>query len=192
MSLQTIAFNAETKEFREVASFFRIMSTTGGTVDVLFMRGGSIVADAIGVSPGYSEKFDEPIDAVKITSAIVQTIQFVLREGSEVTYDVPPGGTLIFPATQGPYTPSAPAIITGVGGSVLLAAKPGRRKLEIQNNDPAITIWVTFDGSAPVAAPPSFKIGPGGSYSESDYPPTGQIKAIAVTTANPLVTVIEG
>ena len=190
MLITGIISAGETKEFRERCSYFRILSSSGTSVDLVFLRNGSVVGDAIGISPGYSEKWDNPIDSVRITAQATQTIKFVMRIGSEVNYDVPPGGTLVFPSTQGPYTQTAPAI--ALTSTSILAANTGRKKIEIQNNDPSTTIWVNFAGVAAVAAPPSVKIGPGGSYTEADYPPTGQIFAIAVTTANPLITVIEG
>lgn len=180
----------ETKEFREECDYFRILSSSGTSVDLVFIRDGAVLSDAAGISPGYSEEWTRPIDTVRITAQTTQTLKFVMRIGSKVNYDVPPGGTLVFPAAQGPYTSTAPAI--AVTSTSIAAANTGRKKIEIQNNDPAITIWVNFSGVAAVAAPPSIKIGPGGSYSEQNYPPTGQIFAIAVTTANPLITVLEG
>lgn len=190
MSLQTLAFTAgETKQFREVGSFFRILSTTGGIVDVMFYRAGACIAEAVGVQPGFSEKFDEPFTAVTIKSAAVQTIQFVIREGSEVTYDVPPGGTLIFPASSGAYAQTAPAL-SGTASNAL-AANAARRMLAIQNNDAAQTIWINCGGTATLAAP-SIKLGPGGYWeAPSGFVPTGAISVIA-TGATSAVSFIQG
>ena len=188
--LQNVTFAAgETKEFREESEFFRILATTGGTVDVVFIRDGSVIAEAAAIQPGYSEKFNRAFDTIRMTSPSVQTVQFVMRYGSEVSYDVPPGGTLIFPAAQGAYTQSAPAIATA--STQILAAKSSRRYLMIQNNDPATTIYLNLAGAAAAAAT-GLKIGPGGFYENADWPPNAAIFAIAITTANPLITVIEG
>ena len=189
--LITVAIAAgETREFREECDYFRILSSSGPSVDVVFIRDGAVLSDAAGISPGYSEEWNRPINAIRITAGATQTIKFVMRIGSKVSYDVPPGGTLVFPGTQGAYVSTAPPI--AIISTSIAEKKNGRKKIEIQNNDPATTIWVNFSGLDAVAAPPSVKIGPGGSYSESQYPPTGKIFAIAVATANPLVTVIEG
>lgn len=179
----------ETKEFREECTYFRILSASGASVDVVFLDGGSVRGDAAAIAPGYSEKWTRPIDAIRITSATTQTIQFVMRIGSEVSYDVPPGGTLVFPATQGAYTQAAPAI--AITSTQILAAKSNRKYVLIQNNDPAITIYLNFAGAAASAAT-GVKIGPGGSYENADFCPTAAINAIAITTANPLITVVEG
>lgn len=189
--LQNISFGAgESKQFAELGDFFRILATTGGSVDIDFYRNGSIVASAPGVQPGYSEKFGEPFDKYMITSSVVQTIQCVARIGSEVFYDVPPGGTLIFPASQGAYTHTAPAI-TGAAANAL-AAKSTRKALAIQNNDPAVTIWIRTDGTAAALAAPSIKIGPGGYWEPpAGYMPTGAISAIG-SGATSAVSFVEG
>lgn len=188
--LQTVTFAAgQTKEYREEADFFRILATTGGVVNITFLRDGAVVAEAPGVQPGYAEKFNRAFDTVQIYSATVQDVQFVTRYGSDVRYDTPPGGTMIFPAAQGAFTQAAPAIATA--STQILAAKSTRRYLLIQNNDPAITIYLNLAGAAAAAAT-GLKIGPGGSYENGDWPPNAAIFAIAITTANPLITVIEG
>ena len=188
--LVTVTFAAgETKEFREECTYFRILSASGATTNCIFMRDGAPVADASAIAPGYSEKWNRPIDAIRITSPTVQTLQFVMRIGSEVSYDVPPGGTLVFPASQGAYTQAAPAI--AITSTQILAAKSTRRYVLIQNNDPAITIYLNLTGAA-AAASGGIKIGPGGSYENGDFCPTSAINAIAITTATPLITVIEG
>lgn len=189
--LSTVSFTAgELKGFYEEADFFRLLATTGGSVDIEFFRNGASIASAPGVQPGYSEKFEKPFDKITITSSVVQSIQFVSRIGSEVSYDVPPGGTLIFPAAQGAYTQTAPAITAGAQN--LVAAKANRRALRIVNNDPAVTVWINVAGAAATLAAPSEKILPNGGYWEPPcgFPPTGAISFIGTApTGN--VTVME-
>lgn len=184
--LQTIALSAgQAREFREEADFFRLLATTTGAVDVTFLRDGAVVTESPGVASGYAEKFDRAFDTVTVTSAVAQTVQFVTRYGSQVSYDTTTGSTL-----PGAFTQAAPAINTASGQ--LLAAKSNRSFLQVQNNDPAVTVYLNVTGAAASAAT-GIKLNPGGSFDvQGGICPTAQINAIAIGSATSLVTVVEG
>lgn len=171
-----------------VGDFFRILSSSY-TVDVYFYANGKEVARALAVSEGYAEDFAQPFDKFTIKNgATGQDIQVVARLGNRVAYDKTPVGDVNVLNTAGAFTQSEPAV-TNVA-STLLAAKPLRRYLLVQNNDTGANLRVTLDGSTPTAAH-GIKITPGGSLELSNYAPTGAVKVIA-DQATAVVTVVEG
>lgn len=185
--LKNVTFSAgEMKEFREENDFFRILGTTVGSVDLKFLRDGAEIADAPGVSAGYAEKFNRAFDTVQITSATAQAVQFVTRYGSDVRYDIQSTQAI---AMNGALTQAAATVATASGQ--LLAAKATRRYLFIQNNDANLTIYINLAGAAAAAAT-GIKIAPGGAYENDKFPPTSQINAISIGSANSLITVVEG
>lgn len=180
----------ETKEFREECDYFRILASSGPSVDLVFIRDGAVLSDAAGISPGYSEEWTRPIDTVRITASVTQTIKFVMRIGSKVSYDVPPGGTLVFPASQGAFLAQFSTTVNTTSAAVL-GANTGRKYLLIQNNDSAVTIHVNLMGVGATSAN-GIKIGPGGSYECTGYLPSAQITAVAIGSANSNVLFVEG
>ena len=177
----------ERKEFREIGDFFRVMATTSGKVDVKFYRNGAEIADAPSVSAGYAEQFKIPFDNVAIISSVTQSVQFVTRQGSTVFYDTTPGGTLIFPPSQGSMNQATPAI--GVAAGNILSARADRRFLLIQNNDASARIYISVNGSAATLTS-GLQIGPGGSLELNAYCPTAAISALS-TVATTNVVVLE-
>ncbi len=181
--LKTQAFAAgETKEFKESADFFRILSA-GGPVDVTFIRNGALLDVAEGVSPGYAERWEQPFDAVMIRSASAQNVQFVMRRGAIAQYDIQ---SLIFPAKTGAMTQVVQAI--GVASAIISAANANRKYFAIHNTS-ANTVYINLSGAACTVAN-GIAIQPGQFFSLVDFLPAGDITAIATVASN--VIEIEG
>lgn len=88
-----------------------------------------------------------------------------------------------------PFT-QAQATVTAASAQ-LRAANANRQFLCIQNNDAAIVIYVTLDGTAATTAK-GLKIAAGGSITLDSVCPTGQINAITASGSNANVVVVEG
>ncbi|CAN7305274.1 hypothetical protein [Acidovorax delafieldii] len=75
--------------------------------------------------------------------------------------------------------------------AVLLAANTSRQALQIQNKDPAGTIWLAFGKAATQAA--GVRVIPGGVYEPpAGVCPTGAIYAIGDIASNTNITTVEG
>lgn len=181
----------ERHEKREVGDFFRLMEAEL-PVNVTFYRDGKKTKEALGVRAGFAEDFEDGgFDRVDILNgATPNDVQFVVRLGSRIEYDVPPIGQVEVVNTSGAFTQSEPAVTNAAGGVVVLAANPIRRYLLVQNNDALANLRVTLDGSAPTATH-GIKLAPDGALEMSNYVPTGQVRVIA-DQATAAVTVVEG
>lgn len=92
MSRQITLLAGVPQEFYEVADFIRILGASA-PLTIEFYNQGREVAEAVGVSKGYAEKFDlGTFDRVRLVSATTQDVQFVTRLGNVVNYDAPPVG----------------------------------------------------------------------------------------------------
>ena len=174
-------------QYTEDANFFRLLKA-GGLVNLYFYIGGRVVATAEGVRAGYAERFGEVFTSVEIQTPDAQTVQFVTRLGGQVDYDQPPESVVTVINTGGAVTQTA-VNASGVSAQ-LLAAKPQRRYLLIQNQDAANAVFIRLDGAA-VSAANGLKIPAGGSFVAESYTPTGEVTVIAAA-GTPLLNVIEG
>lgn len=92
------------------------------------------------------------------------------------------------PAVNGAFAETNVAVTAA--GVALLAANPARRFVEVINTDPAVTIYITVDGSA-VGASGYIPIAPGASWSSpAGFAPTSAINAKSAG-ANVNATVLE-
>lgn len=175
---KTEAFSAnETKTYSEAGDFFRIMICTFD-VNVVFYYQGREVFKADTVNSGYWERFRTGIfDRFTINSPTAQTLQFASRLGSDVGFDKPPTGNVAVTNTAGAYT-NGRATVNSTVVTTLLAANASRRFAEIQNNDGAVYMRFTTDGTNPNTAA-GMRLGPGQSWtSPAGFAPTGAINAI--------------
>lgn len=87
---------------------------------------------------------------------------------------------------------SQAAATVGVASAQLLAAKPARKFLMVQNNDATANVYLNLSGAA-ATVEGGVKIAPGGSLLLDVATPSAAITAIAdVATAGNAVTVVEG
>jgi hypothetical protein len=176
-------------EFTEPADFFRVLEAVPTDLTLIFYVAGREVSRAESIEAGYAEKFAQPFDKVRISSATGGLIEFVQRLGSDVRYDKAPTGAVTLNGLQGAYT-QAQATVTNASGQ-LLAAKANRRYLFIQNNDAAGIVYVNMSGVAATTAN-GIKLNPGASLEIQGYAPNGQINAIGSIASNANVIVVEG
>lgn len=187
--LQTISMTAAgSVEFNEPGRFFRLLSATDA-VDVFFYRQGQEIARAEGITGGYAESFDQVFDRFKITSSAAQSVQFVSRLGSSVSFDTPPNGNVTVTNVNGAFS-NAQKTVTNASGQVL-AANASRRYLLIQNNDTAGNVFVRLDGVAATVST-GIKLVPGASLEVQGFTPTGAIYAIGDIASNANVVAVEG
>lgn len=176
--------------FNEFGDFFRLIAAPTTDVTVIFYRNGAEVSRAVNIGAGYAEEFDQAFDKVVVSSAGGGAVAYVTRMGGRVRYDTPPNGNVTVTNTSGSVTHTTKTVTNA--SAQLLAAKPGRRYLLIQNNDAAGVLYIGF-GAAAVAVGAGLKIGPGGSYTvDANYCPDNAIQAIGSIANNPNVIVLEG
>lgn len=183
------------QEFHEDADFFRVMASAVSDLEIRFYQQGREVGHAEGVGAGYAERFiGGGFDKLRLVSATGSAVDFVVRLGNDVQFDAPPTGNVDvnnLPAEQGAHI-NGRAVVLASGVSTLLAANAARRFLLVQNNDLAVAVRITCDGTDPTAAN-GLRLMPGSSVMLLDrYPPTGAIKAIAESGAGCAVEVQEG
>jgi hypothetical protein len=176
-------------EFAEPADFFRVLESTPTDLELIFYRAGREVSRAESIQDGYAEKFGEPIDKVRITSAAGGALEFVMRLGSDVRYDKAPTGAVTIAGQQGAFT-QAQKTVTNASGQVF-AANAARRYLMIQNNDATGIVYVTVNGTAATTAN-GIKLLPGASMEITGYQPTGAVNAIGSIASNANVVAVEG
>ena len=186
--LTTVALGAsQSAEFIEEADFFRLMNAPY-SCDITFFRDGAIVGTANGVSGGYAERFKNYFDKVRIVSSAGQSVQFVMRLGNDVRYDVAPTGAVSIANVSGNFANTAPTV-TNVD-SIMLAASVSRRYIFIQNNDNAGNIFIKFGAAATSST--GVKIPPGGVWELQGFVPINDIHAIGDIASNANVIVVAG
>lgn len=84
--------------------------------------------------------------------------------------------------------PTAPALTTS--STQILAAKPTRNYLFLQNNDSTQTVWIGF-GTAATTAAPSLRLTPGSSFQMQNVITSQAVFALA-TAGTSALTVLEG
>lgn len=188
--LLTVSIQAgSTVEFVDLGDFFRVLAAQA-PVDLRFFRNGQVMEDALGVGAGYAERFaGKTFDRFSIHSANAQDVQFVSRLGGDVRFDAPPTGNVNVTNTAGAFA-QAQKTVTNASAQVL-AAKPTRRYLLIQNNAMSGDVFVTLDGSAATAAH-GIKIAAGGALELANFCPTGAVFAIGSIPSNAAVVAVEG
>lgn len=183
-------------EYYEQGDFFRILTDSASTTfDVEFYNAGKEVVEAVGVKAGYSERFiGGGFDRIKIRATADSSVQFVIRLGNVVGYDIAPtgqiSGTVAVNGVTNAGSFTHAAVSVGSGGNSIAAAKPGRKYLMIQNRDPVGVIWVKLDGSAGFLVR-GVKLEPGDSFELSNVCPQGVIHGIGDIAVNNNVLVIE-
>lgn len=179
-------------EYNEEGDFFRILTdSASGSFDVKFYEHGREVVEAEAVRPGYSERFiGSKFTSLRIRSAVGGTVQFVVRRGNVVGYDVAPTGAVKVEGYQntGNFVQS-PVTVTNAN-STLRGANPARKYLLIQNKDSVGTIYVMLQDSIATISP-GITLGPGDSLELASIVPTNIIRAIGDIASNPNVLVVE-
>lgn len=179
----------QTVEFYEPGDFLRLLKADS-PVKIEFYRNGAEISEADGVTTGYAEKLRTgDFDRIRITSATTQAVSLVTRMGTDVFFDAPPTGAVTLSGEQSAFAQTVQTVTTT--SAQLLAAKPNRRYLLIQNNDASGTIYVTLNGVTATAAN-GVQIGPGSSYEISGFAPNSAIMAIGNLASNANVIVVEG
>lgn len=183
--LRSITLTAgQPQEFFEVGDFFRVL-TASQSLDVRFYYQGAEVARAEGVGGGYAERFQAGrFDRIQIQSATTQDVQFVMRLGNQVFYDLPPFGNV-----NGSFGQSQNTVTNA--SAQLAAASVFRRYLLIQNKSATGNLFIVF-GAGPATTANGVRIAPGGSYELTGFAPTNAVQAIGDIASNPDVIVIEG
>lgn len=177
-------------EFHEAADFFRILGAQTADITLTFYRMGLEISRAENVGAGYAEKFAAGFDRVRIVSTGGGVVAFVMRYGSDVSYDTPPNGNVTVTNTAGAFTQEQKTVTNASGQ--LLAAKANRRYLLIQNNDATGNIFVTLDGGAATLEKGIKIAAGGGSLALENYLCTGEIFAIGSIASNANIVVVEG
>jgi len=181
---QNITINAgQSLEFFELSDFFRLLEANNALNIKFYMAGREIAS--VTAAEGYSERFGESFDKIRIESQTTQAVEFVLRMGNSVSYDKPAVGADL----QGLFVQSQKTVTSASGQ--ILAAKPTRRYLLIQNNDSSGDVFVTLDGSAATTTN-GLKIAPGGSYELQGFANTSAINAIGSIASNANIVTVEG
>lgn len=176
-------------EFYEPGDFFRLMAATSDlTVD--YYRNGKEIAEAVGVTVGYAEKFEgEGFDRFVITNgATAQTVTIASRNGSSVQYDTPPNGQVTVTNTGSASWMQAGRTVTTTS-STIANTNAARRYLLIQNKDTTGNIWVNVATTASQAN--GIKVEPGGSIEFAGFVPTGVIHCIGDIASNANVIVLD-
>lgn len=178
MITQSIIFTAgQTVKFYELGNFLRVLNASAN-LTIRTYKNGAILTEAVAVSAGYAEQFDEPYQAIEIYTATAQTVQIASRLGSQVYYDQAPNGNVNITNTSGAFIQSRVSL-TNVNQQVL-AANTTRRYLMLQNNDASAIMRVTLDGTAATATS-GFRIAAGGALDLSGFNTTSAINAMMET-----------
>jgi hypothetical protein len=176
-------------EFTEPADFFRVLESVPTDLSLIFYAAGREVARSESIEAGYAEKFEQPFDKVRISSAAGGLIEFVTRLGGDVRYDRAPSGTVTVTGRQGAFTQTQTTVTNA--STLLRAANSNRRYLMIQNKDTSGILYVTLDGTAATTAK-GLEVFPGGSIEIQGFAPNGIINAIGSIASNVNVIVVEG
>lgn len=179
-------------EYYEPGDFFRILTDSASTTfDVEFYSAGKEIVDAASVKAGYSERFiGGGFDRIKIRATVNSTVQFVIRLGNIVGYDIAPTGSVLVNGITNKATFTHSISNVANVATLIKAAMEGRKYLLIQNRDDVGNIWVKLDG---FFSSMSFgvKVGPGESLELADACPSVSIYAIGDIASNPNVLVVE-
>jgi hypothetical protein len=176
-------------------NYFTVLSC-GSAVNVRLYRGGQKLAAGdmtallaglevgpLVPAPGDSFSFDR----IEIDVAAGDTVTVGIGNG-QAHYNRSAGSVAIT-NTTGAFNHSVPVVTTASAG--ILAAKPARRYLLIQNKDAAGNVFVRLDSSSATAGT-GVKIAPGGSYEVTGFCPSGAVSAIGDIASNANVVVVEG
>lgn len=178
-------------EFYEPGDFFRLMAATSD-LTVEYYKNGKEIAEAVAVTVGYAEKFEEGgFDRFVITNgATAQTVTIATRNGSTVQYDTPPNGQVTVTNNASTSFTHAQKTVTTTS-SAMLTSNANRRYLLIQNRDTVGNIWVMLNGATATQAA-GIKIEPGGSLELTPFCSTNFITAIGDIASNANIMVVEG
>jgi len=150
--------------------YFRILSATGA-ID-LTVEGKGTMPDLL---PGQAIK-GLPFDRLVLRDKSGAPNSGSILVASSEFQDNKLQGAVSLTGQGGSFTQGSTSV--GSGSAVtLLAAKPTRRRLLVQNNTAAQILRVTIDGSAPTASS-GLRLLPGDLLDLSDFCPTGAVNAI--------------
>lgn len=185
---QTLAAG-EKVEFNEAGDFFRLLSCPFA-VELRFYMAGKEVGRAEEVTEGFAERFRVGgFDRVAlINGATGQTVQAVVRGGSEVAYDQPPTGNVRVTNTGGAFAQQNGTV--GAASVVIANANALRRYFYVENKHASATLYVNLSGAAATVAG-GVTLLPGESLELQGYVPTGAIAAIA-SAAGTTFVMVEG
>lgn len=180
-------------EFYEPGDFFRILTDSVSTsFDVEYYKAGTKVVDAVSVKAGYSERFvGSEFDRVKIRATVDSTVQFVIRLGNTVGYDIAPTGSVTVNGISNAVTMTQITRTVTTGNTLLASAKANRKYLLIQNRDTVGSVWVNLIGGAATVAGGVY-LGPGDSLEMSTVLTVHTIQGIGDIASNANVIVVEG
>lgn len=168
----------------------RILDCTDPVTLNLFKNGASF-GEAADMLAGL--KVEADFDQITVYSVTAQTVKIAVADGN-VSYDRFSGNVAVTnaPAVHGAFTQSTFTTIGSAAAVTVAAANAARRIAFIQNNDAAVYLRVTVDGSAPTAAH-GIRIAPGNYWEPpAGYAPTGAIQAITESGTASSVEVLEG
>ena len=189
MITQNIILSAgQTVRFYELGNFVRVLNATA-LLTIRTYKNSAILTEAVDVTGGYAEQFDEPYQSLEIYSATAQTVQIASRLGSQVYYDQAPTGnvSLVNPVLGvGANT----NVTVTTASSLILAANANRKYLIIQNKDASGNIYINFGATATVAN--GLKLPPGASYELDSNVLTAAINAIGDIASNTNIVIITG
>lgn len=177
------------REFIATGRYFELLSTENAVDVAVYSARGELLHDERGVESGYyiDRRGVEPFARIEIRTGAAETVKFIVTDGLSGSKSAP--STISDDAsTRTAYVQDGVSL--GAVDAQLLAANTNRKLLVIQNQDAAVAIYVTFDGSAATADRESFKIAAGGHF-EPRVVPTGEVRAISAS-GNVDVHVIEG
>ncbi len=174
-------------EFTDAADFMRVLEAAPTDLQLIFYRAGQEVGRAEHITAGYSERFAQAFDKMRMSSATGGVVEFVTRLGNEVRYDRPPSGRI---RNESGAFVQVQATITNAS-SVIRAANNNRQFLLIQNRSATGTIYINLSGATATTAN-GVRITAGGVLLLDQFMPNNQITAIGDIASNPDIIITEG
>lgn len=146
--------------------YLRIISATV-SIDVLFFRGGMVVADAYDVGPGYYAMPAEAFDRFEIKAIGAATVKVAVSDGSGGYDLVAVVGSITATLDLADTITDTAPVTVGTAATALVAASATRRAVRFYN---AGTADVYLGGSGVTTANGCIKIAAGQSWFEDDAP----------------------
>ena len=193
-TIQQTFTGAQDWEINIPGKYFTLLECTN-PCSITFYKGGkklelgeiNALLAGLEVTPGELDSLEPSFDRVKIAVSAADTVKVGIGNG-QARYNRSQGNVSITNVGGG-FTNSQKTVTST--SAVLLAAKPGRRYLLVQNNDPSGIIYLSFGVAATTTN--AIKIAPGGSYTvDASYCPNDAIHAIGSIASNANVVAVEG
>ncbi len=185
---------AQTWKLNIPGSYFVTLESTLSVNVRLYKSGkkldlGDINGLLAGLEVGPLAELNEPaaFDLVEIDVQAGDTVKVGIGNGA-ARYNRGASSVTIAGGMNGAFTQTAPAVTTTAAN--LVAAKPNRRYLLVQNNSTSGNVYVNTAATATAAN--GIKLAPGASLEFDNFCPVGAISAIGDIASNPNVIVLEG